>query len=130
MKTEIPQGSSGWQLVNEQLLGGLRDQDLPTVTGGQQPRTPIQRLAIVAALPTLGFARVKSDPGLEPCVSRPRLRRELALECQGTCGGVGGVVEDCQDTISRASCVLAMMALEAARHDAVVTGHRIAHAGR
>ena len=71
-------------LVLEQRLGGLRNEDLPAVSGGSDPRGTVHGEAGIAASRGDRLTRVQSHPHLDPHSVGPLVsgKRELALNCR------------------------------------------------
>ena len=71
-------------LVLEQCLRGLRDEDLPAVSGGSDPSGTVDCEAGIAAAGGDCLTRVQSHPHLDPHVVGPRVsrKRELTLHCR------------------------------------------------
>ena len=83
MLTEVDELLPVGELTAHQRLGGAGNHDLPAVSGGHQPGTPIDGQAgIPGVVGDDSFVGVQSDPCTQwPC-GAPWLRGECLFECR------------------------------------------------
>ena len=87
---QVLQGGPGRQDVADELMSRRRDQSLPPVGGGEQPRHAVQGLAEVVAAALLRRPGVQGRPDAQAQAARPLLRPQRRLGGQGRLQGVGG----------------------------------------
>ena len=88
--SEVFEACSRRQLVAHELLGRKREQDLPSVGGGEKPCHPVDRRSEVVAVPLFGGARVQRHPHPKRTRRFPLLARECSLDRKGRFQGIGG----------------------------------------
>ncbi len=117
------------KVVVREFAGRLRHQRLAAVSGGEQPRDPIERGAEVVAIAQFRVARVHRHPDSQAQRRRPRLHTQRLLRGERRreglgCGGEGGA-ERVADRLEH----VAARVLDGAAHERVVPRQRRAHRG-
>ena len=86
---EVEQRHAVGEVVSDELLGHVRDHDLPTVRGRGHARRAVDRRSVVVAVAELGRAGVQAHPDPQRTL-RPLEIDERALPGDGGTDGVAG----------------------------------------
>jgi hypothetical protein len=86
----------------KQLVGGLRDEHLPTVTGPADPRSPVDVEPEIPALRRCRLAGMDPHPHAHGRRARPSLRGERSLGSDRSLDGVAGARERDEELVAAA----------------------------